>query len=129
MSNETPGAGEKPASPSEARIAESQAHRNKHFPKKRTRPPSPTQIQGAEEDRHLLLAQRAFYVDMLERFPTYLARLDAKVTAAEAERSSLIQKHDAAAGKIVECDRMLAALEKTYHLTPLKTPTPRPAAV
>jgi hypothetical protein len=82
------------------------------------RPPTKNQVQGAAEDRRLLTARRNFHADMLARFPEYLAKADEKVRAAVAERAKLTEKHIQAPNGVVECDRLLASLERTYpHLT------------
>jgi len=85
---------------------------------KRGKIPTKTQTIEALEDYQILKAQRAFHVSLIQNFEKSLAEFDAKINAIQTERLTLIEKHEQAPGKIVECDRRIAALENAYGLTP-----------
>ena len=89
---------------------------NKHFPKRKA--PTQTQANEAAENYTMLKAQRAFHVNLIANFERYVAELNAKVNAADTERLTLIEKREAAPGKIVECDRQIASLENMHSFTP-----------
>jgi hypothetical protein len=78
----------------------------------------------AQDEWQSLKAQRTFYIDIKENFGKHLAETDAKIRAATAELSTLLERHAEATAKIGEFDRLLLALERTFQVSPQPVQVP-----